>query len=134
MNKILNFFLAKSNFPSHPVSGNLISSGIKIFLKQTFVPGYYRVNYDEVSWRALSTALAKSYSDIPPASRASLIDDALSLARQGSLEYELAFELLEYFGPHERDYAPWRALARHVEQLDFALYETTVYPKFRVSF
>lgn len=95
--------------------------------------GYYRVNYDELSWRALSSALSKSHSDIPPASRASLIDDALSLARQGSLEYEIALGLLEYLGPHEREYAPWRAVARHVELLDFALYETPVYPKFRVS-
>lgn len=66
------------------------------------------------------------------ATRASLIDDALSIARQGSLSYDTALELLEYLGPSERSYAPWAALARHAMELDFALYETPAYPSFQV--
>ncbi|XP_014203770.1 thyrotropin-releasing hormone-degrading ectoenzyme-like [Copidosoma floridanum] len=93
--------------------------------------GYYRVNYDEATWRGIGSALLANHTSIPPGTRAALIDDALSLARQGSLDYGTALELLGYIGNAELDYAPWRALARHASQLDFALYETNSYPEFQ---
>ncbi|XP_058791349.1 thyrotropin-releasing hormone-degrading ectoenzyme-like [Phymastichus coffea] len=93
--------------------------------------GYYRVNYDAPTWRALTEALRANHAAFPAATRASLIDDALSLARQGSLDYETALELLHYLGPSERQFGPWKALEKHVLQLDFALYETPAYPAFQ---
>jgi hypothetical protein len=72
-------------------------------------------------------------NDIPMATRTSLVDDVLSLARQGSVTYELAFELVTYLGPNERSYGPWAAFARHASQLDFVLYETTAYPNYQVG-
>ncbi|XP_001608203.2 aminopeptidase N [Nasonia vitripennis] len=107
-------------------SGN--ASWIVVNVNRT---GYYRVNYDETTWRALTSALRDKHEDFPVATRASLIDDALSIARQGSLSYDTALELLDYLGPSERSYAPWAALARHAMELDFALYETPAYPNFQ---
>ena len=91
------------------------------------------MNYDDATWKSLSAALKERHGDFPPLQRAALIDDALSLARQGGVKYETALELLAYLGPSERVYAPWRAFARHAAQLDFALYETAAYSSFQVS-
>ncbi|KAL7288638.1 hypothetical protein TKK_0017371 [Trichogramma kaykai] len=93
--------------------------------------GYYRVNYDEATWTSLASVLLENHETFPTSTRASLIDDALSLARQGALGYERAFELIAYLGPKERSLAPWQTMARHALQLDFALYETPAYPSYQ---
>jgi aminopeptidase N len=43
--------------------------------------GFYRVNYDTETWRALVDALRANFSVFSPADRASLIDDAFTLCR-----------------------------------------------------
>ncbi|KAJ8681944.1 hypothetical protein QAD02_017736 [Eretmocerus hayati] len=93
--------------------------------------GYYRVNYDEASWSSIASVLRNQSKEIPISTRASIIDDAFSLARHGSVPYETALELLGYLAKSEREYPPWRAFARHAAQLDFVLYETHAYPSFR---
>ncbi|XP_011497354.1 PREDICTED: aminopeptidase N [Ceratosolen solmsi marchali] len=109
-----------------PYTGN--NSWIIVNVNRT---GYFRVNYDAANWRSIIDILRTKHDDIPMATRTSLVDDALSLARQGSISYELAFELITYLGPHERNYGPWAAFARHARQLDFALYETIAYPNYQ---
>lgn len=45
--------------------------------------GYYRVNYDQANWLALSQQLASNHSVIHLVNRAQLLDDSLNLARAG---------------------------------------------------
>ncbi|XP_015127586.1 putative aminopeptidase-2 [Diachasma alloeum] len=70
--------------------------------------GYYRVNYDNVSWTRIIEALNKQYDQIPEINRASIIDDLLNLARAGYTNYVTALSATEYL-TQETNYIPWRA-------------------------
>ena len=45
--------------------------------------GYFRVNYDEANWAAVTQQLLSDYQAIEVTTRAYILDDALSLARGG---------------------------------------------------
>ena len=90
--------------------------------------GYYRVNYDETNWKLIHSALVANVSSIHRVNRAQIIDDAMNLARAGSLSYDIASKLIDYLGTHEKEYIPWKSglrsfqykkkmLARHVRKL-----------------
>ncbi|XP_001651477.2 aminopeptidase N [Aedes aegypti] len=69
--------------------------------------GFYRVNYDNNNWAALTEMLkSEKLYTIPVINRAQLIDDASNLAKAGELSYEIAFSLLEYL-EMESEYIPW---------------------------
>lgn len=69
--------------------------------------GFYRVNYDEVSWGLIVDALkSDAFTDIHEVNRAQLIDDALQLARGGVLKYDFALDLVTYL-MDEQSYHPW---------------------------
>ncbi|KZC13131.1 Aminopeptidase N, partial [Dufourea novaeangliae] len=71
--------------------------------------GYYRVNYDNISWERLKEALDKpGHSQIHVTNRAQIVDDALNLARAGYINYGLAFNCITYL-TKEVDYLPWKA-------------------------
>lgn len=92
-------------------------------LLRCFVPcgpaGYYRVNYDLFNW----LRLLRAFHDDPDAelpsegSRAMLLDDALSLASSGLLEYPVALRLVEAMLVRERHPAPWIVASRHLDRL-----------------
>ncbi|CAH3110477.1 unnamed protein product [Pocillopora meandrina] len=73
--------------------------------------GFYRVNYDEENWKGLSQQLLHNHTVLSPSDRSGLIDDALSLARTGVLEYKIAFQIIEYIN-HELEYVPWAVTLR----------------------
>lgn len=66
--------------------------------------GFYRMNYDTETWRALIEALKSK--TLPPAERASLIDDAFHVFRAGKLDMEIPFSMIESL-KDERDYVPF---------------------------
>ncbi|KAJ9573938.1 hypothetical protein L9F63_008680, partial [Diploptera punctata] len=68
--------------------------------------GYYRVNYDEESWKLIINGLRNNPDNIHVLNRAQLLDDALNLARAGKLSYQIALEVLDYL-QNEEDYIPW---------------------------
>ncbi|XP_055381285.1 puromycin-sensitive aminopeptidase-like protein isoform X2 [Condylostylus longicornis] len=72
--------------------------------------GYYRVNYDNSNWKAITEHLLNKtkFKEISPSNRAQLIDDAMNLARGGYLSYEIALNITKYL-EHEEDYVPWKA-------------------------
>ncbi|XP_063990680.1 putative aminopeptidase-2 isoform X2 [Diachasmimorpha longicaudata] len=70
--------------------------------------GYYRVNYDNVSWTRIIEALNNQYDQISEINRASIIDDLLNLARAGYTNYVTALSATEYL-TQETNYIPWRA-------------------------
>lgn len=70
--------------------------------------GYYRVNYEEANWRALTEELQQSTLRISVANRAQLIDDSMNLARAGYIAYDIALNLTRYL-VNEMEYVPWKA-------------------------
>lgn len=79
--------------------------------------GYYRVNYDFENWHNLVVVLnGENYQQIHVLNRAQLVDDAMSLAQSGSLDYNLAVGILMYL-KEETDYAPWASALFHLKHV-----------------
>ncbi|XP_050580172.1 putative aminopeptidase-2 isoform X1 [Bombus affinis] len=71
--------------------------------------GYYRVNYDTISWNRLINALKSTdHTLIHVTNRAQIIDDLLNLARADWITYGLALNGTTYL-LKEQDYIPWKA-------------------------
>jgi hypothetical protein len=96
--------------------------------------GYYRVNYDIRNWRLLATQLLNSPPQdmLPATTRAQLLDDALNLARAGTLSYEVALNMTRYLATRESHYVPWKAVFENWRFLDFMLRQTPAYGVFQV--
>lgn len=90
------------------------------------------MNYDINNWMYLAEALKENPDQFPPSTRASLIDDVLSLAQAGLTSYKIAFKLINYMRTKEKHYAPWAALSTHLLKLKFSLYDTDIYSDFQV--
>ncbi len=54
------------------------------------------MNYDDDTWASISESLQSDETKIHQSSRAQLLSDALSLAREGTLGYESALPVTEY--------------------------------------
>ncbi|KAI8424610.1 hypothetical protein MSG28_003044 [Choristoneura fumiferana] len=80
--------------------------------------GYYRVNYDVALWERIIEALEDpdQRERIHPLNRATLVDDALNLARAGMLDYEFAFQVVLSM-EHEIEYPVWKAFVRNMNFL-----------------
>ncbi|RZF47937.1 hypothetical protein LSTR_LSTR008741 [Laodelphax striatellus] len=74
--------------------------------------GYYRVNYDQESWKSLAKALATNHTSIHPINRAHLLDDAFTLATSGKIGYEIPLTLSGYL-TKEDDFIPWFVAIKH---------------------
>lgn len=94
--------------------------------------GYYRVNYDNRNWHLITDHLMneKKYRDIVPTNRAQLIDDAMSLANAGYLNYGIALNVTRYL-KHEVEYVPMSAGIKVLDFLDSMLYSTADYNLFK---
>ncbi|XP_075550023.1 endoplasmic reticulum aminopeptidase 1-like isoform X2 [Dermacentor variabilis] len=93
--------------------GESVPSWIKANVNQT---GFYRVNYDAPNWAALMGQLQRDHQALWPADRASLLDDAFTLARAGELNLSVALELASYL-KKERDFGPWATALPHLLDL-----------------
>ncbi|CAG9826916.1 unnamed protein product [Diabrotica balteata] len=75
------------------------------------------VNYDDVLWtRIINTLHGHDRNKIPVLNRAQLIDDIFSLARADKVDYNKAFELLDYL-KYETEYYPWVSALRKMSYL-----------------
>ncbi|PVD39140.1 hypothetical protein C0Q70_01768 [Pomacea canaliculata] len=81
------------------------SSWLKCNLNQT---GFYRVNYPSFMWKNLAVMLRDTPGKLSAADRSGLLDDAMSLARAGLLDYDVALEMTSYLSK-EDSYIPWRS-------------------------
>ncbi|KAJ8022253.1 Glutamyl aminopeptidase [Holothuria leucospilota] len=70
--------------------------------------GYYRVNYEENDWKALSDQLRANHTAIPITDRSGLLDDAFNLAKAEQLTYDFALDITLYL-ESEEEYVPWDA-------------------------
>ncbi|KAL7036535.1 hypothetical protein ACKWTF_008841 [Chironomus riparius] len=84
--------------------------------------GYYRVNYDESNWVALSNVLSSDdYDRIHVMNRAQLIEDSFILVQAGYLnDYQTAYDILKYL-VNEDDFFPWYPANRFISPL-YAIY------------
>ncbi|KAH9643211.1 hypothetical protein HF086_012873 [Spodoptera exigua] len=80
--------------------------------------GYYRVTYDNGLWERIIGALEdpERREEIHPLNRATLVDDALNLARAGQLGYDVALSVVLSM-EHETEYAVWKAFVRNMNFL-----------------
>ncbi|XP_034249168.1 aminopeptidase N-like [Thrips palmi] len=78
--------------------------------------GYFRVNYDAKNWQLLAAALSADPAALPASGRAQLLNDALTLARAGQLDYTLALPFLQSLKA-ERGVAPWQAATAAIKYL-----------------
>jgi aminopeptidase N len=88
-----------------------------IFNKQQ--RGYYRVNYDEGNWNAISRALynATTKDRIHVMNRVQLLEDSFALVEAGYLDdYDVAFGILRYMHL-EDDYFAWYVANRYISKL-----------------
>ncbi|RZF41809.1 hypothetical protein LSTR_LSTR005271 [Laodelphax striatellus] len=100
---------------------------VKFNLRQK---GYYRVNYSPKGWEALSDLLLNDHEVLSAADRASLLDDAFSLASAGYLNYKTALNLLKYISK-ESHFVPLQTISLVLSSLDGHLRDTPVHDKFK---
>ncbi|KAF7480957.1 glutamyl aminopeptidase [Marmota monax] len=69
--------------------------------------GFYRVNYEKLTWDRITEELLLNHSQFSSADRASFIDDAFALARAQLLGYDVALNLTRYL-KMEENFLPWQ--------------------------
>ncbi|XP_055381623.1 aminopeptidase N isoform X2 [Condylostylus longicornis] len=87
--------------------------------------GYYRVNYDYLSWIALKTR----FLDLPSIVRATLLDDSLHLAKAEYLSYDIPLTFLMELPNLKEDELFWAAAE---EGLTFLTYQMQREPAFEL--
>lgn len=95
--------------------------------------GYYRVNYDQENWNQIIDALNEDHHVFDPKNRAQLIDDSLSLASAGYLDYDVALNITKYLNK-ERDYVPWKAAFTSFNYLNYMFMRAAHYDSYKVIF
>lgn len=86
-----------------------------VFNKQQL--GYYRVDYDNENWLSLIAVLnTDDFTQIHVLNRAQLVDDSLSFAKAGLIDYEIASGILKYLRS-ETDYFPWASASSYLNDL-----------------
>jgi aminopeptidase N len=90
--------------------------------------GYYRVNYDQVSWKNL----IKKLGLLPEVTRAQLIDDAFNLARADLTSYDIPITLgivIRNIAPYE--YLSWWAFGNGLEYITNMIKREPAYESYR---
>lgn len=103
----------------------------KWFLVNNQRTGYYRVLYDEWNYKLLRFELLRGdLTKISPVTRGQTMDDVLFMAKLGLVQYDIAFEMLEYLQQETND-LPWNVVGYELEVIALHLRFTSTYPMFR---
>lgn len=87
-----------------------------VFNKQQI--GYYRVNYDFKNWHSIINVLnSENYHQIHVLNRAQLVDDAMSFANAGLIDFNVASGILMYLR-RETDYIPWASATTYLNEVN----------------
>lgn len=90
--------------------------------------GYYRVNYDQLSWKNL----IKNLDKLPEVTRAQLIDDSFNLARADLTPYDIPITLgLVLRNKASFDYLSWWAFASGLEYITNMIKREPAYESYR---
>lgn len=113
--KVTNYFVNGPDMMMIHSPSGFDASQWFVFNKQQL--GYYRVNYDAANWQALIAALhSEDFDKIHVLNRAQLVDDSLSFASGGYLDYDTFFGVLSSLN-RESEYTTWYAANRFISQL-----------------
>lgn len=93
--------------------------------------GFYRVNYDINNWNLIIEVLNENHNEFSDTTRAQLLDDALNLAVEGSVNYESVFNMIGYL-KNETNSLPWAAATKNLMILNDLLANTEAQEYFRV--
>ncbi|CAG9795009.1 unnamed protein product [Diatraea saccharalis] len=78
--------------------------------------GYYRVNYDETTWKLIAQTLKNDMSLIDELNRAQIVNDVFALYTSGDISQDLAQYVLDYLD-QERSFLVWEAVISGYEML-----------------
>ena len=92
--------------------------------------GYYRVNYSPEEWKKLANILESNPSALPSTDRASLLNDAFSLAKSGHISYDIPFSMTKYMSK-EKNLVPWETVFDTLIEIKELLRYTETYPMFQ---
>ena len=98
--------------------------------------GFYRVNYSRKEWEEFIKLLETDMEILSQADRASLLNDAFSLAESGHLRsstssgYDIPIRMTKYLRKEE-GLIPWETVYKSLEKLRGLLDGTKVYPLLR---
>jgi hypothetical protein len=97
-----------------------------------FQVGYYRVNYHEAGWKAITADLMTGMSSYSISDRVNIINDVFSLADHNYVDMKVALDLVRFMRV-EGDYSVWRATLHHLDFIEFILRRTKskLHEKFR---
>lgn len=103
---------------------------VKWIKANTNQTGFYRVNYDDSNWVALTEQLHADHQVLSASDRAGLLDDAFTLARMGDLAVSLAMNMSKYL-TKERHFAPWATVLPHFFELCKLGWDSTWLPRLK---
>ena len=89
--------------------------------------GYYRVNYPLEDWERLANLLVNNASALPSSDRASLLNDAFSLAESGHIPYTVPLSMTKYL-KNEFNLVPWKTVYNKMVDLKEILTYTPAFP------
>ena len=92
--------------------------------------GYYRVNYPAEDWSALTTLLAREPSALGHMDRASLLNDAFSLAESGHISYTVPLDMTRNL-EQEVHLVPWATIYDKLVAMGSLLELSPTFPLFR---
>lgn len=92
--------------------------------------GYYRVNYPIEDWNAFGELLKEDPNTLDSTDRASLLNDAFSLAESGHLDYSIPMAMTQYLRK-EKSYVPWNAVIDKLYRMHELMVNTDAYPALR---
>ena len=92
--------------------------------------GFYRVNYSRQEWNKFIEILNNKMETFSPADRASLLNDAFSLAESGHLGYDIPILMTKYL-KKEQSFIPWETAYKGLKKIETLLEGTKVYPLLR---
>jgi len=82
--------------------------------------GFFRVTYDDDNWAAIADTLSEDPNSIGVVNRAQILSDALAVASEGSLSYDVALDQTEYLDL-ENEYVPWSAATSSLSYISLML-------------
>jgi len=92
--------------------------------------GYYRVNYPPEDWATLAKLLVREPTALAPMDRASLLNDAFSLAESGHIGYNVPLSMTEYL-QQETHLVAWDTVFDQLASMGSLLEFTSTFPLFR---
>ncbi|KAL5292090.1 ENPEP.2 family protein [Megaselia abdita] len=91
--------------------------------------GYYRVDYDTEMWDALKNSLITDLNVFTVGDRASILNDAFSLADATTIPYETALDMTKYL-KDETEYVTWSVASSKLTSLKTSLMFTDIYKNY----